>query len=133
VASSAVLADDGAPVAESCPESLEVRYFPVGTFGPGNSDLFVRKWYSKHLVAMGEPSLSWGVLEDPETYRFLWLRTWQNPVAVEFFRVVTTSTPAITRVTITRVMKSKSRAMTRRAMTDAERQGKRRKGSPAFS
>jgi hypothetical protein len=73
VGSSTVLADDGAPVAESCPESQEVRYFPVGTFGPRNSDLFVREWYSKHLVAMGEPSLSCGVLKDTETYRFLWL------------------------------------------------------------
>jgi hypothetical protein len=86
VGSGAVLADYGALVAESCPESPEVRYFPVGTFGPRNSDLFVREWYSKHLVAMEEPSLSCGVLEDTETYRFLWLRTFHNPVAVRVFR-----------------------------------------------
>src|SRR5262245_25566892 len=84
VGSSAVLADHGVPVAESCPESPEVRYFPVGTFG-SRSDLFVREWYSKHLVAMKEPSLSCGVLEDTETYRFLWLSTWENPVAVRVF------------------------------------------------
>jgi hypothetical protein len=86
VGSRAVLADDGAPVAESCPESPEIRYFPVGTFGARGSDLLVREWYSKHLVAMGELSLSCGVLEDTETYRFLWLRTWQNPVAVRVFQ-----------------------------------------------
>src|SRR5215468_3618237 len=82
----AVLADQGAPVAESCPESPQLRYFPVGTFGPRNSDLFVREWYSNHLVAMGELSLSCGVLQDTETYRFLWLRTFHNPVAVRVFR-----------------------------------------------
>jgi hypothetical protein len=86
VCSAAVLADQGAPVAESCPDSPQLRYFPVGTFGPPDSDLFVREWYSKHLAAMGEPSLSCGVLEDTETYRFLWLRTFHNPVAVRIFR-----------------------------------------------
>ena len=86
VGSSAVLANNGAPVAESCPESPEVRYFPVGTFGSPNSDLFAREWYSKHLVAMGEPSLSCGALKDTETYRFLWLPTWLNPVAVRVYR-----------------------------------------------
>jgi hypothetical protein len=35
---------------------------------------------------MGEPSLSCGVLADTETYRFLWLPTWQNPVAVRVFQ-----------------------------------------------
>ena len=37
---------------------------------------------------MKEPSLSCGVLEDTETYRFLWLRTFHNPVAVRVFRRV---------------------------------------------
>jgi len=92
VCSGAVLTDQGAPVAESCPVSPQLRYFPVGTFGPLNSDLFVREWYSKHLVAMEEPSLSCGVLEDTETYRFLWLRTFHNPVAVRFFFGAVTTT-----------------------------------------
>jgi hypothetical protein len=35
---------------------------------------------------MEEPSLSCGALEDTETYRFLWLRTFHNPVAVRVFR-----------------------------------------------
>jgi hypothetical protein len=89
----AVPAVHGARVAESCPELPEVRYFAVGTFNPDfpvvgtfDHDLFFREWYSKHLVAMEEPSLYCGVLEDAETYRFLWLRTFHNPVAVRVFR-----------------------------------------------
>ena len=35
---------------------------------------------------MEEPSLSCGTLEDTETYRFLWLRTFHNPIAVRVFR-----------------------------------------------
>jgi hypothetical protein len=81
VCPSAVQADLGSPVAESCPQSLEARYFPVGTFRT--------RWKegdSKHLAVMEEPSLSCGTLEDTETYRFLWLRTFHNPVAVRVFR-----------------------------------------------
>jgi len=83
VGSGAVFAEQGAPIAESCSESPD-RYFPVGTFGL--ADLFTRVWYSKTLVAMEQPSFSCGVLEDTETYRFLWLRTWQKPVVVRVFR-----------------------------------------------
>jgi hypothetical protein len=44
-------------------------------------DQFVRDWYSRHLRAMSEPSLS--CREPPgEEYRFLWLRTWGRPIAV---------------------------------------------------
>ena len=40
---------------------------------------FERQWYSKHLVAMGEPLLP----ESPgETYRFLWLRSFHHPASV---------------------------------------------------
>jgi len=81
VGSSAVLADPGAPVAASCPKSPGVRYFPEATFVP-----FVEEWYSKKLVAMGEPSLSCGVLEDAETYRFLWIPAFLDSVAVRVFR-----------------------------------------------
>jgi hypothetical protein len=35
---------------------------------------------------MEESSLSCGALEDTETYRFLWLRTFHNPVAVRVFQ-----------------------------------------------
>ena len=85
----AVRSDPGSPVANICPEAPEARYFPVGAFSDHRwkgADLFVRQWYSKHLAAMKEPSLSCGALEDTETYRFLWLRTFHNPVAVRVFR-----------------------------------------------
>lgn len=80
----------GSSIAEACGESPEARYFPVGSF-PGSpsdfdGDLFVRRWYSQHLAAMEEPSLSCGPSSDDETYRFVWLRTFHNPVAVRAFR-----------------------------------------------
>jgi hypothetical protein len=86
VSSGALGAGRGWPVADSCQEAPEARYFPIGTFGPHDSDLFVRQWYSKHLAAMEEPSLSCGALADTETYRFLWLRTFHNPVAVRIYQ-----------------------------------------------
>lgn len=82
-------AELGSPVADTCAVAPEARYFPVGSFRSPNwndADLFVRRWYSGHLAAMEEPSLSCGVLEDTETYRFVWLRTFHNPVAVRIFR-----------------------------------------------
>lgn len=90
----ALRAHRGSPIAASCPRAPEARYFPVGTFRPDRNgtilgispDLFVRQWYSKHLAAMEEPSLSCGAPEDIETYRFLWLRTFHNPIAVRVFR-----------------------------------------------
>ncbi|MBV9564826.1 MAG: hypothetical protein JOY90_30930 [Bradyrhizobium sp.] len=35
---------------------------------------------------MGEPSLSCGLLEDTESYRFLWLPSFRNSVAIRVFR-----------------------------------------------
>src|SRR5262245_21069378 len=69
-----------------CPEALEARHFPIGAFGPHDADLHRRQWYYKHLAAMEEPSLFCGVLEYRETYRFLWLRSFHNPVAVRVFQ-----------------------------------------------
>jgi len=83
--SSAVLADSGAPVAESCPQSPETRYFPVGTFGSRDNE-FVREWYSKNLVAMEEPSLSCGDAGGSEIYRFLWLPAFSDSVVVRVFQ-----------------------------------------------
>ena len=80
ISSHTARADRGSPVAASCPEELESRYFPVGV------DLSLRQLYSKHLAVMGEPSLSCGTLEDTETYRFLWLRSFQPSIAVRVFR-----------------------------------------------
>ncbi len=60
-------------------------YFPKGLFGAQlpkfDLDAFKREWYSKHLRAMAEPSLSCGQAAG-ESYRFLWLRTWGHPIAV---------------------------------------------------
>ena len=41
-------------------------------------------WYSKHLAAMGESRLSRG---GGETYRFLWLRSFNHPIAVRMSSV----------------------------------------------
>ena len=56
----------------------ESFYFPGGLY----SD-FQTKWYSKHLFAMKEPSLWKASKEsDLESYRFLWLRSFHQPVVV---------------------------------------------------
>lgn len=48
-----------------------VEYFPKGSEG----------WYEPHLIAMGEPSIYAGVAQGQQV-RFLWLRTFHEPVAV---------------------------------------------------
>jgi hypothetical protein len=60
-------------------------FFPMSVLGERlphfDEDAFRREWYTKHLRAMAEPSLSCG--ESPsESYRFLWLRTFGRPIAV---------------------------------------------------
>jgi hypothetical protein len=88
--SGAAGADLGAPVAASCPEAPEARYFPVGAFHPppdSRWDLFVRQWYSSYLAAMKEPPLSCGAQEITEAYRFLRLPSFfADPVAVRIVR-----------------------------------------------
>ncbi len=49
-------------------------YFPQGTFA--------NAYYSEHLSAMNEPSLSNVTATQVEIYRFLWLRTFHPPVAI---------------------------------------------------
>jgi hypothetical protein len=65
--------------------SSDKYFFPRGSVGEQfkhfDQDEFVRSWYSKHLRAMSEPSLSCNPA-GAETYRFLWLRTWGHPIAV---------------------------------------------------
>lgn len=75
-------------------------YFPAGTFfdpgyerygsgdthGGWESDASTREWFSAHLRAMREPSLSCGQLAASESYRFLWLRTFHEPIAVRVSR-----------------------------------------------
>jgi len=61
-------------------------YFPDGAFGRTDAGKFSAMWYSKHLYAMGEPSL-WDtqVPGAAEVYRFLWLRTFDAPIAVRVY------------------------------------------------
>lgn len=58
-------------------------YFPPGTFGPaGDDDAFVVSWYSKHLRALREPSVAALAGKQGHAYRFLWLRTFDPPIAL---------------------------------------------------
>jgi hypothetical protein len=62
----------------------QVTYFPTGALASDKrSDQFKAKWYSGQLNALEEPSL-WesSKTEKNESYRFLWLRTFHNPVAI---------------------------------------------------
>src|SRR3954467_6279291 len=65
--------------------AADTFFFPPGALGDRSprfdGDQFARNWYSQHLRAMSEPSLS---CKEPvgTTYRFLWLRTWGAPIAV---------------------------------------------------
>jgi hypothetical protein len=60
-----------------------MRYFPNLAFDhdQGLND-FIVNWYSINLEAMGEPSLLELSKTRAHVYRFLWLRTFHNPVAV---------------------------------------------------
>jgi hypothetical protein len=58
-------------------------YFPSGAFYPkAQHEKFIVDWYTKHLQAMAESSLLYEADSRPETYRFLWLRSFHHPVAV---------------------------------------------------
>lgn len=57
------------------------RYFPVKPLDSDQPlDDFNVVWYSKHLAALEEPSLSSGDIKN-ETYRVLWLRTFHAPMS----------------------------------------------------
>lgn len=55
--------------------AYDADYFPENMFS--NS---VVSWYSKHLIALREPSLY--KKNKIQAYRFTWLRTFDNPIAV---------------------------------------------------
>jgi hypothetical protein len=64
----------------------QVKYFPAGVLSNNKrGDQFKSEWYSKQLQALEEPSL-WELSKGPtpvkESYRFLWLRTFHQPVAI---------------------------------------------------
>lgn len=56
-------------------------YFPDGIFGP-RTHAFVEGWYSRHLTAMGEPSLYAMRGQGRRAIRYLSLPTWGHPVAI---------------------------------------------------
>jgi hypothetical protein len=60
-------------------------YFPIKAFNDNlmfvGEDTFFVKWYSKHLYAMREPVIFLDKSQN-EIYRFTWLRTFHNPIAI---------------------------------------------------
>jgi hypothetical protein len=64
--------------------AAQTRYFPEKTFGDNPQlDQFVSHWYSRQLKALMEPSLlELSKAPSSESYRFLWLRTFDHPVAI---------------------------------------------------
>lgn len=60
------------------------EFFPPDAFQlPTNTPSFKTTWYSKHLSAMREPSLFRMARTDSNAvYRFTWLRSFHEPVAV---------------------------------------------------
>jgi hypothetical protein len=63
------------------PACALAQYFPLRVFSERpDLDQFIVTWYSKHLSAMGEPSLlKPSSRTGTETYRFTWLRTFHPP------------------------------------------------------
>ena len=60
----------------------QTQYFPPHAFCEANETEHCERWYEPHLRAMSEPSL-WELSKNQtvETYRFLWLRTFNRPVS----------------------------------------------------
>ncbi|HVJ92159.1 MAG TPA: hypothetical protein VM580_20305 [Labilithrix sp.] len=55
-------------------------------FFPPNFRAFRSDWYGKHLSAMHEPSLVQLAMRGETAMRFLWLRTFHQPIAVRVQR-----------------------------------------------
>jgi len=66
------------------PAHGSVAYFPPGAFASAGEDgAFQVDWYSKELRALREPSVAaLAGDEGAHTYRFLWLRTFDAPIAL---------------------------------------------------
>lgn len=69
----------------------QTGYFPSGSFDDSNTDVFMADWYSHELQVLNESPLvkeSSGQSSEPspgavvEAYRFLWLRTFDAPIAI---------------------------------------------------
>lgn len=77
-------------------KSKEIAAIRTPSFFPRNvlaqeewSDQFKMDWYGKHLRAMNEVPLHFPDKMVPESYRFLWLRTFNHPVAVRIWNTGT--------------------------------------------
>lgn len=72
------------------PKNKKESYFPVKAFDDNSSykgrTEFLSKWYSKHLFSMNEPVL-YECKETSECYRFTWLKTFHEPIAVRITRI----------------------------------------------
>lgn len=66
-----------------CEELVAERsLFPTSALGASKLSSFPALWYSEHLAAMGETALAPVSDQPSEVYRFLWLRTFDQPVAI---------------------------------------------------
>jgi hypothetical protein len=68
------------------------------SFFPASFNAFRRKWYGKHLSAMGEPSLVELASRGEMAVRFLWLRTFHQPIAVRVQRTAGAAQMVATRL-----------------------------------
>jgi hypothetical protein len=81
--------------------NVDEFFFPVGVLIPSQNgaslDDFVRRWFSKSLQRMGEPSF---ICEAPsaDTYRLLMLPTWGAPVGVRVTLLSTTADVVVKRL-----------------------------------
>jgi hypothetical protein len=71
------------------PKNEKESYFPTKAFNDSSSfegqTEFLSDWYSKHLYSMDEPIIH-ECSENSECYRFTWLRTFHEPIAVRITR-----------------------------------------------
>lgn len=67
------------------PSDSTIFYFPVKSFGDITKgvglDSFLVAWYSRQLFALREPVI-YSDKSENEIYRFTWLRTFHNPIAI---------------------------------------------------
>lgn len=91
------------PGLRSKPLSRDVPgyYLPAGSLDSSdNLDKFTREWYSKHLHAMQEPSLSRGKTRVDVAYRRLWLRTFHRPISVRVEKTGSSSNRSRSRLSV---------------------------------
>lgn len=68
------------------------NHFPSGIETRGEGLITMNEWYGKHLRAMSEPALWKESKSGAESYRFLWLRTFDHPIAVRVEQTGSTAT-----------------------------------------